>query len=318
MASRPVVVPDGGRIVAKPAVSGNRARHDFSSTMIPGARRWGMLHRHPREAPTMTAPDPYAALKAAQREGWALFAPIAPFTTPAAARLVAWAGVTSGQRVLDVACGTGVVAVTAALRGAQVDGLDLSPALLDEARRNAALVDAPMHFREGDVEALPYPDASFDVVLSQFGHMFAPRPEVAIAEMLRVLRPGGRIAFSTWPPELAIGRLFDLTGRILPAPPGASAPTRWGETANIRGWLGDAVEALEFSRDEMSIPCLSPRHYGANMERTAAPFIKVVQVLAEQPERLAAFRAEVIDLVTPYFEDNRVRQSYLLTRASRR
>lgn len=261
--------------------------------------------------------DPYAALKAAQREGWGLFAPIAPFTTPAAAALANFAAITAGDAVLDVACGTGVVAVTAALRGASVKGLDLSPALLVEARRNAAIVGADIAFTEGDVEALPYPDASFDVVLSQFGHMFAPRPERAIAEMLRVLKPGGRIAFSTWPPELVIGRLFDLVGRTLPGPPGAAAPSSWGETANIRRWLGDSVASLEFHREEMFIPALSARHYGANMEHTAAPFIKVVQMLADRPAQLDAFRAEVIDIVQPYFLDNRVRQSYLMTRAMR-
>ena len=261
--------------------------------------------------------DPYAALKAAQREGWGLFAPIAPFTTPAAAALVNYAAIKAGETVLDVACGTGVVAITAALRGAAVKGLDLAPALLVDARRNAILVDAPIEFREGDVEALPYADASFDVVLSQFGHMFAPRPEQAIAEMLRVLKPGGRIAFSTWPPELCIGRLFDLVGRYLPGPPGAAAPSSWGETANILRWLGEAVGSLEFHREEMTIPALSPRHYGANMEHTAAPFIKVVQTLADQPEKLAAFRAEVVDIVKTYFVDNRVRQSYLMTRATR-
>lgn len=262
--------------------------------------------------------DPYAAMKAAQREGWGLFAPIAPFTTPAAAALVRYAGIGRGQQVLDVACGTGVVAITAALQGATVSGLDLAPTLLVEARRNATLIETPIAFLEGDVEALPYPDAHFDVVVSQFGHMFAPRPERAIAEMLRVLKPGGRIAFSTWPPELCIGRLFDLVGRYLPGPPGAAAPSSWGETTNIRRWLGAATGEPEFHRDEMSIPALSPRHYGASMELTAAPFIKVVQGLAAEPERLAAFRAEVIAIVQTYFADNRVRQSYLMSRALKR
>lgn len=263
--------------------------------------------------------DPYVALKAAQREGWALFASIAPFTTPAASQLVDWAGIAPNQRVLDVACGTGVVAVTAALRGADVDGLDLSPALIAEAQLNARLADSDhLHFHEGDVEALPFGDSEFDVVLSQFGHMFAPRPEVAVAEMLRVLKPGGRIAFSTWPPELVIGRLFDLTGRTLPGPTGANAPSSWGETANIRRWLGDAVDELTFTRDEMTIPALSPRHYGANMERTAAPFIKVAQMLADRPAELAAFRADVVAIVTPYFRNNAVHQSYLMTRAVKR
>lgn len=261
--------------------------------------------------------DPYAALKAAQREGWGLFAPIAPFTTPSAAALVAWAGVRTGQKVLDVACGTGVVAITAAELGAEVCGLDLSPALLTEASANALLCPRPPQFREGDVEALPYADASFDVVLSQYGHMFAPRPQVAIAEMLRVLKPGGRIAFSTWPPELAMGRLFALVGRWLPGPPGAAVPEAWGEVATIRERLGGAVRELEFQREEGFMPALSPRHFRAGMERSAAPFIKLVQSLAGQPERLDAFRAEADAIIATYFAANRVRQGYLMTRAIR-
>jgi ubiquinone/menaquinone biosynthesis C-methylase UbiE len=97
--------------------------------------------------------------------------------------------------------GTGVVAITAALAGARVEALDLTPELLAEARANAAIVQrADIVWTEGDAEQLPYGDASFDVVLSQFGHMFTPRPDVAIAEMRRVLKPNGRIAFATWPP----------------------------------------------------------------------------------------------------------------------
>jgi len=259
--------------------------------------------------------DPYAQLKASQRESWGLFSPIAAFTTPAAAALVDYAGARSGQRVLDAGCGTGVVAVTVARLGAKVSGLDLSPALLVDARRYAEIMSADIDFREGDVEALPYDDASFDVVLSQFGHMFAPRPTVAIAEMLRVLKPGGRIAFSTWPPELVVGKLFDLVATYLPAPPGAAASSEWGEVATIRTRLGDAVTAPQFHRDELIIPALSPAHYRATMELTAGPFIKLVQVLADQPERLAGFRAEVEAIVAQYFFGNRVRQSYLMTRA---
>ena len=265
----------------------------------------------------MTA-DPYAPLKAAQREGWALFSPLAAFTTPAAASLVAFAGIQAGESVLDVACGTGVVAVTAALCGARVCGLDLAPALLADARHNASVAEAQIEFTEGDVEALPYADGAFDVVLSQFGHMFAPRPAVATAEMLRVLKPGGRIAFSTWPPELVIGRLFTLVSTYLPGPPGVAATPDWGRPEIVRDRLGETVCELEFTRDELSIPALSPRHYGANMERTAAPFIKLVQGLRDQPERLAAFRAEVVRIITPYFSQNRVRQPYLITRAVKR
>src|SRR5881628_248600 len=152
--------------------------------------------------------DPLARFKEAQREGWAHFAPFEALTTPPAAELVRRASPRAGQRVLDVACGTGVVAVTAARAGARVSGLDLTPQLLEQARENARLANVEIEFREGDAEQLPFGDSAFDVVLSQFGHMFAPRPEVAIGEMLRVLKPGGTIAFSTWPPELFMGRMF--------------------------------------------------------------------------------------------------------------
>src|SRR6266516_4415798 len=156
--------------------------------------------------------DQLARSKEAQREGWAHFAPLEALTTPPAAELVRRASPRAGQRVLDVACGTGVVAITAARIGANVTGLDLTPELLERARENSGVAEVDVDWREGDVEALPFQDGAFDVVLSQFGHMFAPRPEVAIHEMLRVLKPSGTIAFSTWPPELLIGRSFTLVG----------------------------------------------------------------------------------------------------------
>jgi len=265
------------------------------------------------------ADDPFAKLKAAQREGWALFSPLATITTPAAAMLVSFAEIKPGQHVLDVACGTGVVAVTAAQAGAKVSGLDLSPVLLADARRNAELIEASMDFREGDVEALPYADASFDVVLSQFGHMFAPRPAIAIAEMLRVLKPGGRIAFSTWPPELVIGRMFDLLCDYLPPPPGVPKSSDWGDVHVVRERLGTtAVRDVEFAREEITIPALSARHYRANMEVTAAPFVRLVQELASQPETLAAYRARIEALVSQYLRGNRVHQGFLMTRAIKR
>jgi SAM-dependent methyltransferase len=260
--------------------------------------------------------DPLTQFKNTQKQGWAHFAPLEAFTTPPAARLVRHARVGAGQRVLDVACGTGVVAVTAARAGARVSGLDLTPPLLERARENASLAGADVDFREGDAEQLPFADGEFDVVLSQFGHMFAPRPEVAVAELLRVLKPGGTLAFSTWPPELFVGRMFSLVGRYAPPPPpGVAPPPLWGDPDIVRERLGTAVRDLFFDRGRMLVPALSPAHLRSMFERIG-PLIKVVETLSEtDPQRLSAFRREFEALIGEYCRDNQVRQDYLLTRA---
>ncbi len=263
------------------------------------------------------APDPFAPFKAAQRQGWSHFGPLAMFTVPPAGRLVRFAGIRAGQRVLDVGCGTGPVAVTAARAGASVVGSDLTPELLEQARHNAEIARVSIEWHEADVESLPFDDASFDVVVSQFGHMFAPRPAVAIAQMLRVLRPGGTLAFSTWPPDAFVGRMFALTSRYAPPPPpGASPPIEWGEPAIVRERLGDAVRDVVFERDLLTFNALSPEHVRDFTEHTAGPVIQLVQKLSQaDPAKLAAYRREYDELTAHYFELNTVRQSYLMTRA---
>ena len=266
---------------------------------------------------TMNTDDPLTKFKQAQREGWAKFAPLEAFTIAPAARLVAFAGVRPDHAVLDVACGTGVVALTAAHLGARVCGIDLTPELLERARENSRIGQVEIDWHEGDAEALSFSDAQFDVVLSQFGHMFAPRPELAIAEMLRVLKPGGTIAFSTWPPELLVGRSFILVASYMPPPPlGVSPPAQWGDIDIVRERLGSAVRDIVFDRDRMLIPALSPQHYRTLIERTAGPMLKLVESLStKDPTRLAEFRREYEALVGEYFEHNIIRQDYLLTRA---
>lgn len=262
--------------------------------------------------------DPFAQLKAIQREGWALFAPLEAVTTPTAAELVRHARICAGQAVLDVGCGTGVAALTAARAGARVRGLDLSPVLLEQARKHAALANVEIEFREGDAEALPYENASFDVVISQFGHMFAPRPDVTVGEMLRVLKPGGTLAFSTWPPEHYVGQMFALVGKYVPPPPGAAPPPQWGDPNIVRQRLGDAVTDIVFDRGVMLFPALSPQHYRHGIEQTLGPVVKLVAALKDEPAKLATFRAELDGFIARYFEDNLLRQHFLMTRATKR
>lgn len=262
--------------------------------------------------------DPFAEFKRAQREGWAKFAPLEVITTPSAAHLVRFAGVRPRQSVLDVGTGTGVVAITARRRGAVVTGLDLTPELLTRARENSVLADVnDIVWREGDVEGLPFSDSSFDIVLSQFGHMFAPRPEVATREMLRVLKPAGRLAFATWPPEHFIGKMFSLVGTYVPAPPGIAAPSEWGDPDIIRERLGNGVRDIFFERGIRMFPALSPQHYRDLIERTSGPVVKLVERLHDDRAKLDAFRKDLEALVDQYLVDNIVAADYLLTRAIR-
>jgi SAM-dependent methyltransferase len=261
--------------------------------------------------------DTFSEFKRVQKEGWKNFAPLEAVTTPAAARLVKFAGIRSGDHVLDVGCGTGVVAITAARSGAKVHGADLTPELLERARENARIARVDVEWTEADVEQLPFREAEFDVVVSQFAHIFAPRPEVAVSEMLRVLRPGGTVAFATWPPELLVGRTNAVTARYAPPPPpGVAPPISWGDPQTVTQRLGNAVCEIRFDRQAIFVPAISPQHFRMNIERSAGPVIRMIESLAgADPARLQNFRAEFDAIVVQYMENNLVRQDYLLTRA---
>jgi len=262
--------------------------------------------------------DPIAQFKEQQKVAWSNFAVLESFTATAVPRLVKHARVGAGVSLLDVACGTGVVALTAARMGAKVTGIDLTPELVARAKENAALMNLEAEFLQSDVEALPLPDARFDMVVSQFGHMFAPRPEVAVKEMLRVLKPGGTIAFSTWPPELFTGRMFAIMGRYAPAPPppGVSPPPLWGDPNVVRERLADKVKDLVFARGTVRFPALSVPHQRIFMEKNFTPAMRLFAALdASDPAKAAALRRELDDLAAEYFEDNTLVQDFLITRA---
>jgi SAM-dependent methyltransferase len=263
--------------------------------------------------------DPFAAFKAQQREMWATFAPTAVFTTQPAARLVAFAGIQAGERVLDVGTGTGVAAITAARKGARVSAVDLTPALLEQARENGRIAGVDVTWKEGDAEQIPFPDGAFDVVISQFAHMFAPRPDVVVGEIRRVLAPGGRVAFSTWPPDELVGRMFGFMGRYMPPPPpGAAPPPMWGDRRVITERLTSSFTEPEFADGMMEVPALSPSHCRLFLEHSVGPITKIISMAQSDPERLAKIRSELDALIGEYFSDNTVHQKYVMTRASAR
>jgi SAM-dependent methyltransferase len=168
---------------------------------------------------------------------------------PLGERIVRHVGVAPGEDVLDVACGTGNAALRAAQAGARVTGVDLTPELLEEARRLAAEAGVEIEYLEGDAEALPVPDESVDVVVSVMGVMFAPRHRVAAQELARVLRPGGRLCVTGWAPDGEIGKLFKtLGGHLPPPPPIAEPPLLWGEEAHVRELFAGTGIVLEFER----------------------------------------------------------------------
>ena len=237
-------------------------------------------------------------------------------SAPEAAHLVRFAGVQSGDRVLDVGTGSGLVAIIAAQQGARAIGVDPTPALLARAKENAALAGCrDIEWHEGAAEVLPFADASFDVVLSQYAHMFSPQPEAAAREMLRVLKPGGRIAFAAWTPDGLAPRLMGLTFRYLPPMPDAAPPSpfEWGHAEGVRKYLGERVRDLRFEPTALQLPALSTAHARRLFEETFGPTVLLVGALSNDPARLAQWRNEHDDAAAEFFTDGRLRFDYLLT-----
>ena len=188
-----------------------------------------------------------ATVKQRQQHAWASgdFAVVAARMALVSERLLDFADLHAGWRVLDVATGSGNAAIAAARLGCEVVGLDYVPALLEHGRRRATAEGLAVELVEGDAEALPFPDASFDAVTSVFGSMFAPDHARAAAEVLRVTRRGGTIALANWTPDGFIGDLFRTVAAHVPPPAGVPSPMLWGTEAHLRELFGDGIESLD-------------------------------------------------------------------------
>lgn len=234
-----------------------------------------------------------------------------------AGRLVRAADVGPGDRVLDVACGTGNVALTAHRRGADVTGLDITPAMLKLAREQAAVVDADVDWHEGDAGALPFEDDAFDVTLSCLGHMFAADETAAGTELVRVTKPGGRIGYVAWTPESAVAALLGTVAEFLPSDPDPSPPpVLWADPDTVRGRFGDAVTDLRFETNVVRYPALSPAHFWASMIEDSGPIILALEAVVESDR--PALEAAAVESLEPFFvaDDNAIELEYRLVTAT--
>jgi SAM-dependent methyltransferase len=210
------------------------------------------------------------------------YAAVAERIGEAGETVVERAGVEPGMDLLDVACGTGNATIPAAKAGARVTGLDFAPALLEIARERSSDAMVEIDWVEGDAQELPLGDASFDRVVSVFGHMFAPDHERTAAEMKRVLRPGGVIAVACWTPEGSIGRMFKTTAELVPPPPGGTPPILWGTEQHVRELWGDA----EFERHEIEWTDDSVESYAPFMLESFGPLLNARELLAGREDEL--------------------------------
>jgi SAM-dependent methyltransferase len=194
-----------------------------------------------------------AQLKQRMRGTWMAgdFGQIARYLEKGAEEFVERLNIRPGMRVLDVACGTGNLAILAARKDARVTGVDIAPNLVEQARRRAAAEGLETAFDEGDAEELPYPDADFDIVTSMFGAMFAPRPEQAASELARVCRHGGTVAMANWTPTGFIGKMFGVSSRYVPPPDGIPPPVLWGDERTVHERLGVHLSGIETARRKL-------------------------------------------------------------------
>jgi ubiquinone/menaquinone biosynthesis C-methylase UbiE len=168
------------------------------------------------------------------------FSEIAKHIETVAEQFVERLEIKPGMKVLDVACGSGNLAVNAAKKGADVTGVDIADNLVESAKQRAEAMGLEIKFEQGDAEAMPYPNNTFDVVMTMFGAMFAPRPEVAASELVRVCKPGGIIAMANWTPDGHAGQMFKLSGKYIP-PPNLPPPVLWGVPEEVAMLFGDTI-----------------------------------------------------------------------------
>jgi SAM-dependent methyltransferase len=271
-----------------------------------------------------TAVDADRALKAKHRTMWALgdySAVVIDIVAPLGEILVDASDIMPGQRVLDVAAGTGSVAVPAARAGAEVVASDLTPELLDVGRRATGNTELAIEWREADAEALPFGDAEFDRVLSCLGVMFAPHHQAGADELVRVCRPGGTIGLLSWTPTGFIGQMFaTMKPYVPPPPPGVQPPPLWGSAEHVRELLGDRVEDVQTHVQALTVEFFgTPEAFRDYFKSNYGPTIVAYRGIADDPDRTAALDRDLVELARRFdLGQGRTEWEYLLVTARRR
>ncbi len=262
------------------------------------------------------------ALKARHRAMWALgdYDAVSTQIIPELGRvLVAAAGVGPGQRVLDVAAGSGNASIPAAKAGAEVVATDLTPELLEIGRQRAAALSIDLRWEEADAEALPFGEGEFDTVISCVGVMFAPHHKASAGELVRVARPGARIGLVAWTPEGFIGQLFaTMKPYAAPPPPGAQPPPWWGREDHVRELLGDRVAELTFERRLLAVDHFArPEDFRDYFRTNYGPTIAAYRGIADDLERTAALDRDLVDVARRHLTTSGMSWEYLLVSARR-
>jgi ubiquinone/menaquinone biosynthesis C-methylase UbiE len=270
----------------------------------------------------ITATPQDQALKAKHAAMWASGSyptVVDDIVEPLGGILVETVDVRSGQRVLDVAAGTGTSALPSARSGAEVTATDLTPELLDVGRAAAAGAGLKLTWKTADAEALPYADSSFDVVLSCIGVMFAPHHQQAADELVRVCRPGGTIGVLSWTPEGFIGQVFAVMKPYAPPPPpGASPAPLWGHADHVRDLFGDRVDDLVARQQSLRVDRFADgAEFRDYMKANYGPTIAVYKFIADDPAKVEALDADLVALGERFLYAGVMAWEYLLVTARR-
>ena len=247
--------------------------------------------------PPAASPD-FEAIKKKQQATWASgdFAVIGTTLQIVGELLAEAADIRAGERVLDVAAGNGNATLAAARRFAEVTSTDYVPALLDKSAVRAKAEGLNVTYRVADVEQLPFPDRSFDAVVSTYGVMFAPNHARSSSEMMRVVRPGGRIGLASWTPEGFIGELFKVVGSFVPPPPGVKSPVLWGTEAHLQELFGKDASALRSERRDFNFRYFSAEHFIQMFRDFYGPTHKAFGALDEAKQKaMAAAITELLE-----------------------